>query len=159
MVVAPAALAPAPPLPQPSAQPLLPPPPAAIVRAAGLRGRNTVRCAMGSGFIVKNASSLSLDARCQTCGAAVTRKLESFPKARSLKTQAQGRPMGTLIAFLKQPCIGDAEHHRGMLATLTHAERLAARQGCLDRGECVELFSLERAEGAQDDRGEPILIP
>lgn len=131
----------------------------AAVAAPVARGRNEVRVDSGFGFILINASGLSLDAHCEVCGLAVNRRWTPFPRAKSLKTRAQGRPMGLLLALLDHVCDGIEANHRAILSTLSHDERWAARHVALLSGNFAAMFKLERKPSDADKDGEPIEIP
>lgn len=145
--------APVEPPPFPNAAPRSPP------RGGGARGRNEIRVDFGGGHILKNQASASLDAHCRTCGCAVNRRFLPFPRAKSAKKLAQGRPMGLLTSWLRYGCSGRADEHRAFLNELTHGLRLAARHAALAHPECAVLFACERAENVGDMDGEPIETP
>ena len=132
------------------------------VPAAGppvARARNEVRVDYGLGYLLKNNSGKSLDAHCLVCGLAVNRKWTAFPRAKSLKTRAQGRPMGLLLAVLDVECDGDQNTHRSQISLHDHADRLAHRLDGHVKGGFEEMFEVERDINEADDQEEPIEIP
>ena len=108
------------------------------------RKRNEVKYDHGVEHIILNESGTSLDAHCELCGCAVNRNFTPFPKAKSMKTMAQGRPMGLLLAFLNIPCTGCGVAHREGLTSLDYDVRWKARQDAA--GLYTELFQAEREE-------------
>ena len=136
----------------------LPGDPEALDPPPAKRNRNTVRVDHGMGYILKNEAGRSIDGHCDICGMAVNRRWTAFKRARSLKTLAQGKPMGMLLALLDE-CPGDAAEHRAVMTGLTHEMRVHARQRALTRGGYAALFALERDENDGDRDGEPLEIP
>jgi hypothetical protein len=119
------------------------------------RGKNVVRFEVGDGYILKNDAACSMDAHCEVCKLAVNRKWTAFKRARTPKTRAQGRPFGLCLALLKAGCPGEEGEHRALIATLTHAVRLSARQSEQHADGAQPFFALERDENEDDIQGEP----
>ena len=126
---------------------------------AGPRGRNLIRCAAGSGFILKNETGESLDAHCELCGLKVNRKFTGRADARGGRALAQGRPMGLLLAVLAGPCPGDPSAHRGAMTCISFDDRLRARQNAVSDGGMHDLFSCERPARPDEVGGEPAMAP
>lgn len=151
----------APDLPPPP--PGLPDQPAASDRTVSVHGsarhRNVVRADVGTGFVLLNEKGESLDAHCEVCGCRVNRKFTAFATAKTVRTCAQGRPMGMLLLFLEQACTGDAAAHRSSIAQFSHADRLAARRRAEADSAFAPLLGMERAVGHHDHDGEPLGLP
>jgi hypothetical protein len=123
------------------------------------KGRNEVRYAVGTGFVLKNEAGLSLDAHCEVCGCAINRKSTAFKRAKAPKTLAQGRPMGLLLSWLAVECTGDTALHRATLGLLGHDVRLAARVAACTELASFHLFAAERGPNEGDVDGEPSVAP
>lgn len=168
-----AALAPAP-APEPLvAEPLLaalaPPPPAAA-RGRGGRGRGRGRAAapyeyasvedeagrqLGRILVNIHPMSMSVDGHCSTCGARINRQ---FLAHASRPFHRQGRPVGSLVAWLRRPC---GAGHRDAYFTIPHAERLDARRWAMGHGPDSN-FSLilnrERPQRDDEPSEEPLEV-
>ena len=102
-----------------------------------------------AGKVVVNAPAGSIDAHC-LCGVRVNRTYKARPP------HHQGRPLGTLVAFL-WCCPGDAAAHRLRArdaTVLSHDKRLEARAWAaahLPEG----ILRLERPQRADEDSQEP----
>lgn len=108
---------------------------------------------LGRILINLHERSQSLDAHCRRCACRVNRKYK--PHGRLGDRHHQGRPMGSLVAWLRQPCDGDADTHSRLYALLTHAERSRARVWAEGLGTFADHFSCERAQRLPGEELEP----
>lgn len=155
--------------PPPLAPPPLPPPapeaPDPVGRGWGVRAVNAHEFAIVprrndplqvAGKIVINSHhlSMSLDAHCDACKCKVNRR--HIARAGG-GTHHQGRPLGSLLAWLELDCGGDKELHRALYSNLNlpHATRVAARQWAMGLGTMGPLFVKERFQRA-DEPVEPV---
>jgi len=143
---------------------------AAKAKAAGRRGRHGGPAyerydidAVGYILINEHPNSRSLDAHCTTCGCRVNRTYRERPGARERprgRRHHQGRPMGTLLAWLRLPdgCPGEENAHRAALQGLTWQMRDNARQWGHLSGRFQPCFNQERAVFSDDEHDEPLRI-
>ena len=112
---------------------------------------------LGKILINKHPSALSLDAHCRTCHARVNRKFKKRPGAAGEKHH-QGRPMGSLLAWLHLPCDGNPAHHKNRYTgvMLPHDERRRLRLWGVALGTLAILFEKEREPRAGEPDGEPV---
>ena len=148
---------------------LVPEPPAAPPAEKGKgrghgqgRGDRYRRWVVGCGTICINMSNSSLDAECNVCKASKDRKWHQREGARAPQTLAQGRPLGSLMAWLHLPggCTGSAQDHNSMWELLSYEDRLAWRQHYESEPEFTPLFERERPpRPAERPGGEPEVVP
>ena len=92
--------------------------------------------------------------------AKLIKKYRPFKRvARAPRTKAQGRPMGSHIAWLDIPCVGDAASHRAEFNRLSYEVRRKARRDAVNSGLYADLFALERDPHASESDGEPHHVP
>lgn len=104
------------------------------------------------------ACAQGLDAHCGRCGAKLNRRFLERTGRGVDATHPQGRPLGLLLAWLQEPCGGDALVHRSRVTTVTAAERIAARAWGQTVGSLGPLFERERPRRAGEP-AEPVLAP
>lgn len=102
-------------------------------------------------------SAQSLDAHCDRCGARVNRKFLANPSRREAP---QGRPMGSLLAWLRQDCTGSPAEHKALLDAfvLDYRTRLAAREWGQGLGTLADCFAKERQPWPSEGE-EPYRMP
>ena len=120
------------------------------------------RFVAGCGYVTINSSNQSLDGECGVCGASKDKKWHARKGARSDVPLAQGRPLGSLFAWLNLPggCPGGAEVHRAFWPTLEREERIKRRRhfrANYDYTPCFERKRPQRDEEGPD--GEPPAPP
>ena len=115
----------------------------------------------GHGQILVNRSGKSIDALCYECGAGFDRSWKPRKGARQGHTKAQGRPLGSQLAWLCLECHGDPEWHSRQFSDegLPRVQRKAARREAKGSGEFDEFFDRERSPRASESEGEPQHVP
>ena len=158
----------APPLAPPPAPPPPPPPPPPEEHAAkrrrgggGRAGAPYVRFDVGCGRVTINVSNRSLDAECTHCGASKDRKWSAREGAKSAKTLAQGRPLGSLFAWLHLPggCPGTPDAHSLQWEYLDYQIRVDWRRHYFALPDYKPLFERERDPRDEETDGEPAIPP
>ena len=109
---------------------------------------------LGRILVNEHLSAQSLDAHCGRCSARVNRRYlpRKGPAGPSGARQAQGRPVGALVAWLRQPCQGDACAHRAAWSSdvLTLQRREAARAWAEGQDCFSPLLQRERPRGPEE---------
>ena len=104
------------------------------------------------GMIHQDSGKTSMYGRCATCGARLTRTL--LPGRRS--QGYQGRPLGFLAAWLRQPCRGDAQLHRQVVVVgISLSERREARSALEGQPDYLAFASHERPLREGEDAEPP----
>ena len=135
--------------------------PAVVPNGGGSRGDKYQRAQVGCGVVVINTASQSLDANCCVCGASKDRKWYSRHGARAPSTRAQGRPMGSLIAWLHLPngCPGSKRAHNAAWSSLPFSDRRRWRLQYVETPELEAFFAKERLPWEDEEDGEPAAVP
>jgi hypothetical protein len=164
---------PPPPVPPPVPLPPVPVDPADIDRDKGGRGgrgwqnagarhpgynygRITGESGFSYGKIVHNTcvNALSLDAHCHRCGDRVNRRFREHG-SRGI-AHHQGRPMGSLIAWLRLECRGSGLHKLDYCAEkLPLTDRASARGWGYGQAALRFLFEAERERFPHEEGDEP----
>ena len=114
-------------------------------------------------MVTLNICNISLDAECFACGSSKDRRWYARANAKSPGTLAQGRPLGSLLAWLGLPggCPGSKEAHDREWDLLPYHDRVDWRRRYKDLPEWVNMFRRERSprrDGTEPD-GEPMVVP
>jgi len=107
------------------------------------------------GNIKLNVGADSLDMHCSRCGLRVNKKRSPHPT----RFTNQGRPLGTLLALLREGCAGNMNDHRAKYSddVLTYVKRRDARQWAVNGG--LPLWWLQqelRLPRPDEPEGEPV---
>jgi hypothetical protein len=125
------------------------------------KGDKYIRVLMGCGFVVVNKSNESLDSECSICGGSKDRKWTEKKGAKSARTLAQGRPLGSHFAWLNldNGCPGLAKEHNDMWNTLPFKDRVDWRKHYEQVDELKVFFERERPARVDEFDGEPAIPP
>jgi hypothetical protein len=122
-----------------------------------------MRVDCGDGYLVLNRRNGSIDVHCSVCGASKDLKYTGRPRARAPRMLAQGRPIGTQLAWLnfERVCLGDPSEHlaRWTDEDLPHQDRVLQRNQAQGDPDFELLFQAERGPRDGEVDGEPPVIP
>ena len=125
------------------------------------KGDKYFRVVVGCGLVLINKSNESLDSECSICGASKDRKWTEKKGAKSLRTLAQGRPLGSHFAWLNldNGCPGSAEEHNDKWNVLPFLDRARWRKHYLQLDDLKDFFDRERPPRGDEVDGEPDVPP
>ena len=95
---------------------------------------------------------------CQTCKFRLNKKYRPR-KCSNPEAYAQGRPMGTLIAWLHLACPGDPQEHFLMSKDLDYSSRAHARDWGASQSHLEPAFGRERGKWDHEETAEPKDLP
>ena len=122
--------------------------------------RATMKFPHGTGMLVWNHTARSIDSHCWQCGLAINRTISARDGAKSIDSQAQGRPMGAQLAILKA-CPGTDAAHRAKYRASVLSFQVRHTERTIHRGlpRFAYLFEKERPPNNSDIDGEPRGLP